>query len=193
MIRDFLKKGWLGEVFEIHTVMSKLISADSRRSLSQYRGGTMFELGCHILDGVLSIMGPPESVHPFPRHSARADDTLVDNMLAVLEYPGATVTVRSSVNEVDGGARRHFCVCGSAGTVHIQPLDNPSCKVALSTNRGKYKRGYQDVSFPKYVRYIDDAVDLAKIIRDEKDADFSYDHDYQVQKTVLAASALPLK
>ena len=190
LIRNFLKKGWLGQPFEIHTVMSKLVGAGSRRAISAYKGGTMFELGCHIIDGVLSMMGPPEKIHAFPRHSAKSNDNLADNMLAVFEYPRATVTVRSSVNEVDGGARRHFCLCGSQGTVHIQPLDNPSAKVALSTNHGKFKKGYQDVTFPKYVRYIDDAADMARIIRKEKDADFSYEHDYQVQRTILLASAM---
>ena len=73
-----------------------------------------------------------------------------------------------------------------------QPLDNPSAKVALSTARGKYRKGYQDITFPRYVRYIDDVRDMARIIRGDKDTDFSYDHDYHVQKTVLQASALPL-
>ncbi|MEO1999380.1 MAG: Gfo/Idh/MocA family oxidoreductase [Planctomycetaceae bacterium] len=192
LLRDFLKRGWLGDPFEVHCVMSKLVGVDSRRGLSEYRGGTMFELGCHVLDQVLACLGPPDKVHAFPRHSAATDDGLADNMLATLEYPRATATVRSSVNEVDGGARRHFCLCGSQGTVHIQPLDNPAARVALSQPRGKYAKGYQDVRFSKYVRYIDDAADMARIIRGEQDADFSYEHDYQVQKTLLLASALPV-
>ena len=192
LLRNFLERGWLGDPFEVHCVMSKQVGADSRRRLAEYRGGTMFELGCHVLDQVLACLGPPQKVHAFPRHSATADDDLADNMLATLEYPRATATVRSSVNEVEGGARRHFCLCGSHGTVHIQPLDNPSARVALSQPRGKYSKGYQDVRFPKYVRYVDDAVDMARIIRGEKDADFSYDHDYQVQKTLLLASGLPV-
>ena len=79
---------------------------------------------------------------------------------------------------------------GSEGTLHFQPLDNPSAKLALSKDRGKYHQGYQDITFPKYTRYVDDAADLAKIVREEKDADFSYEHDYEVQKTVLLASGL---
>lgn len=192
LLRDLLRRGWLGEPFEIHTVMSKLVGTSARRALAEYRGGTMFELGCHITDLVLGVLGTPDKVHAYPRHSSRQDDDLVDNMLAVLEYPRATATVRSSVNEVDGGARRHFVVCGSEGTMHIQPLDNPSARLALSKPRGKYGQGYQDVSFPKYTRYVDDAADLAKIVRQEKDADFSYEHDYNVQKTVLLASGLPI-
>ena len=190
LMRDLLRRGWLGEPFEVHTVMSKLINVSSRNGLAEYRGGTMFELGCHITDLVIGVLGAPDKVHAFPRHSARHDDQLADNMLAVLEYPRATATIRSSVNEVEGGARRHFVICGSEGTLHFQPLDNPSAKLALSKDRGKYHQGYQDITFPKYTRYVDDAADLAKIVREEKDADFSYEHDYEVQKTVLLASGL---
>ena len=44
LMRDALRKGWLGEPFEVHTVMSKLVSPASRRQLAGYAGGTMFEL-----------------------------------------------------------------------------------------------------------------------------------------------------
>jgi predicted dehydrogenase len=113
-------------------------------------------------------------------------------MLAVFEYPRATATVRTSVNEVEGFARRHLVVCGSKGTMHIQPLDRPEAQLALSEPRGPYQKGYQKLSFPPYTRYVADAEDLARIVRREKDADFSYDHDYQVQRSVLAASGMPL-
>ena len=118
------------------------------------------------------------------------DDTLVDNMLATLVYPRAIATVKSSAMEVDGFARRHFVVCGTEGTFHIQPLDNPGVRVALSTNRGKYSKGYQTIEFNGYRRYVGDAADLAKIVRGEKDADFNYEHDLTVQETLLKASGL---
>ena len=190
MMRDFLKKGWLGEPFEVHTVMSKVISASSRRGLADYAGGTMFELGCHILDLVIGVLGEPSKVHAFNQHASSIDDTLVDNMLATLVYPSAIATVKSSAMEVEGFARRHFVVCGTEGTFHIQPLDNPGVRVALSTNRGKYSKGYQTVEFNGYRRYVGDAADLVKIVRGEKDADFSYEHDLAVQETLLKASGL---
>ncbi|HUG17461.1 MAG TPA: Gfo/Idh/MocA family oxidoreductase [Planctomycetaceae bacterium] len=192
LLRQFLKNGWLGEPFEIHTVMSKLVGAGARNELAKFSGGTMFELGCHLIDLVVGLVGAPETVHAFPRHSSKLDDTLMDNMLAVFEYPRATATVRSSVNEVDGGARRHFVLCGSEGTFHIQPLDNPAGHLTLLNAHGKYPKGSQDLTFPKYQRYVDDAADLAKIIRREKVSDFSYDHDYAVQKTLLLASGMPI-
>lgn len=193
LMRQLLKNGWLGEPFEVHTVMSKLTAAGPRQELAKFSGGTMFELGCHIIDLVVGVLGEPENVVPFPRHSSTIDDGLMDNMLAVLEYPHATATIRSSVNEVDGFARRHFSLCGSEGTYHIQPLDAPQVKVAFLKEHGKYSKGYQDISFGKFSRYVADAADLAKIIRQEKEPDFSYDHDYAVQKTILLASGMPVE
>ena len=193
MMRDFLKKGWLGEPFEIHTVMSKVVSPASRRGLVEYKGGLLFELGCHILDLTIGVLGKPDEVHGFKQHASKIDDGLMDNMLMTLVYPKAIATVKSSAMEVEGFARRHFCLCGDEGTIHIEPLDNPGIRVAFSTNRGKYIKGYQTIKFNGYRRYVADAADLAKIVRGEKDADFSYEHDLTVQETLLKGCGLPLE
>lgn len=192
LMRSFLQQGWLGDVFEVHTVMSKVVDPKSRQSLAEYRGGIMFELGCHILDLAVGVLGEPTSVTPFNQHASSRDDALQDNMLAVLQYPEAIASVKASALEVQGFARRHFVVCGTEGTFHIQPLDNPSARIALSTPREGYKSGYQDIKFPKYTRYVDDAADMARILRDEKETDFPYQHDLAVQRTLLKACELPL-
>lgn len=111
----------------------------------------------------------------------------MDNMLAVFEYPQATATVKSSAIEVDGGQRRHLVVCGTEGTFHIQPSDNPTARVTLSESRDKYAKGSQEIQFPKYVRYVDDAADMARIIRGEKESDFSPEHDLNVQTALMQA------
>jgi len=190
LLREFLKRGWLGEVFEVHTVMSKVVDPASRIQLAEFRGGMMFELGCHIIDLVVGVLGKPDKVTPFPQHAGPQNDGLVDNMLAVFEYPRATATVKSSALEVNGFDRRHLVVCGTEGTFHIQPLDDPSARVALSTARDPYVRGYQDITFPKYNRYIDDAADMAKIIRGEKETDFTPEHDLAVQAALLQACGI---
>jgi len=193
LLRQFLKNGWLGEPFEVHAVMSKLMSEGARTSLIQYPGGTMFELGCHLIDLVVGVLGAPENVVPYSRHSSTINDELLDNMLAVLEYPQATATVRSSVNEVDGFARRQLTVCGSEGTFHMQPLDAPNVSATFLKPHGKYSKGKNEIPFGRYDRYVGDAADLAKTVRNEKAPEFSYDHDYAVQKAILLASGLPME
>jgi len=128
--------------------------------LAEFRGGIMFELGCHVLDSVIRILGKPDGVAPFVQHAAAQDDQLADNVLAVLGYPRAIASIKASAQEVDGGERRHFVVCGTEGTFHIQPLDNPKARVTLSQARDQWKKGPQDVAFPKYTRYISDAADI---------------------------------
>lgn len=191
LLREFLREGWLGEVFEVHAVMSKVVDPASRRELAEHRGGMMFELGCHLLDLVVGILGAPDDVAGFSQSAI--DDGLADNMLAVLTYPRAIASVKSSAVEYDGGARRHLVVCGTSGTFHVQPLDNPTARVTLSQARGDYRRGPQEATFPKYARYVDDAADMARIIRGEKPTDFPYAHDLAVQTTLLRACGLPLE
>ncbi|MFM7520953.1 MAG: Gfo/Idh/MocA family protein [Planctomycetota bacterium] len=191
LLREFLRAGWLGEVFEIHAVMSKLVGDAERDDLVRQPGGTMFELGCHLVDLVVAILGAPQHVAAFPRHSGARDDGLLDNMLAVLEYPRATATIRTSVIEVDGWSRRQLTVCGTEGTLSIQPLDDPAVRLSLSRARGDHPAGTSTVTFPKFTRYVADAADMARIIRGEKRPDFDSAHDLAVQDAVFSASALP--
>jgi predicted dehydrogenase len=193
LLREFLEKGWLGDVFEVHTVMSKVVDPASRRELAEYPGGIMFELGCHVIDLVVGVLGKPQKISHVAQRVAATDDRLLDNMLAMFEYPKASATVRSSALEVEGFARRHLTVCGTQGTFHIQPLDNPAARIALASARDGYRQGYQDVSFPKYTRYVGDAADMASIIRGEKKADFNYEHDLNVQQAVLESCGLKVQ
>ncbi len=197
LLHKILKEGWLGEVFETHAVMSKVIPLSQRQEIDEFPGGTMFELGGHIIDLTIGVLGPPNRVQAYQRRVLVTDsDTLVDNMLAVLEYPKATATVRSSALEVEGSSRRHFTVCGTEGTVHIQPLDSPTIKISLSQERKfqddnrVFHKGHTEIVFGNYPRYEGDAADLARIIRGEKDNPYPTKHDLAVQETLLTASGM---
>jgi predicted dehydrogenase len=170
-----------------------VVDPAARKELAEFRGGIFFELGCHVLDLVVGVLGRPADAVAINRHSSPLGDKLLDNMLAVLSYPKATATVKSSALEVEGGDRRHLVVCGTEGTFHIQPLDNPAARVSLSQARGQYKKGTQAVTFPKYTRYVDDAADMARVIRGEKPSDFPPDHDLAVQETLLKVCGVPTR
>jgi len=192
LLGQLLRDGALGEVFSIDTAMSKLLDAASRKEALAYRGGSMFELGGHIIDAVVTVLGRPEKVTPHRRSVSALGDGWSDNDLAVLDYPRATVTVRSAMVEVEGGARRQFVLCGTRGTFDIRPLEPAAARLALDAPHGEYKRGYQDVKFPKVGRYDGDFIDLARVIRGEKAFAFPPAHDLAVQETLMLASGLPL-
>ncbi len=198
LLHRMLKAGWLGEIFEAHAVMSKQMSEGDRRELAEFPGGTMFELGCHLIDLTIGVFGRPDRIHSYSRRVLDSEgDNLKDNMLAVFEYPEATATIRSSALEVEGFSRRHLTVCGTEGTFHIQPLDRPSVQLSLSRERGfggeerKFPKGTSD--FPldsNYRRYVGDAADLAAVIRGEKANDYPSSHDISVQESVLLAAGM---
>lgn len=193
LLREFLDKGWLGDVFEIDAVMGKVVEPEARRDLARFRGGVMFELGCHLVDLVVGILGRPERVTAHARRSrVSTGDTLADNTLAVLEYPEAIATIRSSGLEVEGFTRRHLTVCGTAGTFHVQPLDDPAVVVSLDRPRGDLPAGTSRIPFPAFTRYVADAADMAAVIRGERPWRLPAAHDLAVQETVLLASGMPI-
>ncbi len=187
-----VREGWLGDIFELHGVISKKIDADRRRELAKYEGGSMFELGCHLIDSMVYVLGKPIKVTPYMRRT-NPQDNLTDNQLAVCEYSVATTSIRSTLVEPFGVKRRQFVVCGTEGTVEIRPLEPPKLLLALTKPKGEYEKGYQEVELePMEGRYHGDFIDLAKIIRNEKEPDFSPQHNLNVQETVLRASGLPV-
>jgi len=198
LLHRMLEEGWLGEVFETHSVMSKQMAASDRATLAEFEGGTMFELGCHLIDLTIGILGRPERVHSHPRSVLNSrGDGLADNMLAVFEYPGATATIRSTALEVEGFSRRHLTVCGTEGTFHIQPLDRPTVQISLQNERSfskeglKYPKGTSEIRFEDgYRRYVGDAADFAAIIRGEKQNEYPSTHDLVVQEAVLSAAGM---
>lgn len=189
-MRRALKDGWLGEVFSIHAEMSKFLGDNERKPMLPYSGGSMFELGGHLIDAVVDLMGKPDKVTPFPRRS-RADG-FADNMLAVLEYPKATITLRSALIEVEGGSRRQFVLCGDKGTCEIRPLEPAALKLSLDAPHEGFKKGIQDVPLPKTPRYAADWAEFARAIRGEEQWKWKPEHDLAVQETLLLASGMPL-
>ncbi|MBS0208302.1 MAG: Gfo/Idh/MocA family oxidoreductase [Planctomycetes bacterium] len=187
------RDGWLGEVFEVHATMSKKLGERERKELLPYKGGSMFELGCHVVDQLVTLLGPPQKVTPYPRQVRPDLDTLVDNQLAVFEYPKATATVRSAMVEHDGGRRRQFVACGTEGTIEILPIEAPKLMATFSKKRGEYAAGHREIPLPKMTgRYDGEFQDLAAVIRGEKQFAWSAAHDLATHESILRASSLPL-
>jgi len=190
LIQEFVRNGWLGEIFELHAVMSKVVTPEMRVETAEFSGGMMFELGCHLIDLAVTLLGKPQQVTSILQHVSAANDALQDNCLAVLEYPKAIATIVSSAQEVEGFRRRQLSVCGTGGTIHLQPLDQPTATISLEHDCGEYRAGTHEVVLPKFSRYVADAAEMAQVIRGEASPRFSYRHDYDVQETVLTASRM---
>lgn len=186
-----VREGWLGEITEVHGHMGKKASPGLRKELSQYPGGGLFELACHLIDALVTILGKPQEVHGV--HLKTQDDAFKDNQLATFRFERALATIGSNHNDPFGGPRRQFTVIGTEGRIAIQPLEPPKVSLALTQARGEFKRGTQDVPMPKSEgRYHGEFRDMAKVVRGEKSLAWDSDHDLIVQETLMRASGLPL-
>jgi predicted dehydrogenase len=149
----------------------------------------MFELGCHLIDALVTVLGKPDAVTSHGRRIRPELDNLLDSQLAVFDYPQATATIQACAVEVEGEKRRQFTVCGTEGTIDIRPLEPPKLLLALSKPKGTYRKGYQEVTLPAMPgRYDDHLIELARIVRGEKQSEYPPEHDLLVQELVLRAS-----
>ena len=193
-----VREGWLGRVFEVHCVMSRMDGMEYREWLSQFRAGGFYIFGCHLIDLVVSMLGRPDRVTPYLRQTWPEKDNTVDNGLAVMEYPHATATVRAAVVEVEGFRRRQLVVCGDKGTFAIRPLEyngpNPlptTVRLALSEPAGPHEAGCHEFEMPTPKgRYDTQLIELAEIIRGEKGNPYPSSHDIMVQEALLAACGI---
>lgn len=181
--------GWFGDVFELHAVMSKKISSSSRKYLSRFSGGSMFEIGCHVIDAMVRILGKPQTTTPYARQTHPKQDTLFDNQLAVFDYPNAIASIRSALVEYAGSQRRQFTVCGEFGTFDLRPLRGQNFRLALEHPQGKFKEGYQEVTVPAGPGgFVSAFRDMAAVLRGEKENDYPLSHELAVHETTLLAS-----
>lgn len=186
---ELIENGKLGEIYSVNAEMSTYHGADYKRWLTNFSGGIMYILGSHLVDLIVYILGEPQKVTSFLKHTGLDGVDFEDNNLAVLEYEKALARIYVSSVEVNGWGRRQLMVSGSKGTVNIMPIENKCvmtyADTQISTNSYEDMKTVIDVKdIPMDCRYDEMMQDFyAYIVRDKKNP-FTYEHDYLVQKVI---------
>ncbi len=190
-----VRQGWLGDIFEIQGGMSHNYGGDEyQQYMGSFPGGIMFNLGCHLIDLIITMLGRPDAITPFLKSTPGLPDAIKNNCLTIMEYPHATVTLRACSLEVDGLNRRRLKVCGTKGSIELCPLERfdgqpLQMRLTLLEGNAEYAAGTHIIDFGiKLDRYEDQMLELAKIINGEIVNPYTYEHDYLVQEVVLAAA-----
>ena len=181
------RQGWLGEVYLVRATMNTLGGAEQRREWARFRGGAMFEQGCHLIDPLVRLLGKPLKVTPHLQHSAAVDDALADNTVAVFEFSRAMGIVTSAPLQPNAGPQRFFEILGTNGTARVQPLEQPALTIELAKAAGPYTTGKQEVKLPAYRRYVDEFAELAAAIRNGRALSISTEMELNVQEALLRA------
>ena len=190
----------IGDVFEIEADMNHCYGSDIYQEyLGKFSGGIMFNLGCHLIDFVVSAMGRPEKVTPFLKSAPGYPDSIRNNAMAVLEYPHALVTLRSCSKDACNTGGRSVRVAGTMGTIKFSPVerfDGKSVEIELTMreDNGLFPKGTHTLRFPpQRDRYEVQLQELMQVIRGEAKPSYSYEHDLLVHEVTLAAAGyIPL-
>jgi predicted dehydrogenase len=189
-----VEEGWIGEVMEIDCMMGKMAPEAMRDGLSEFEGGGMFELGGHLIDSIVTLLGKPDRVTPFLKQTKPERDEFADNCLAVLEWETATATVRVNLRDPFGFPRRRFQVAGDAGALEIMPMESGQATLSLLESKGGYGKGAQQIELKREGgRYDGEFRDLARAIWGEEALAWGGDHDLAVHETLLRASGMKVE
>lgn len=175
------RKGWLGEIHTVRGMVDIAADAETRRGLALFKGGVMFEMGCHLIDPTVRLLGRPASVKPVLR---------TDNTVAVLEYPRALAVIGSSALRPNAPRQRSFEILGANGSAVVRPIEPPALQLDLAKAAGPYAAGRNTVKMPLYRRYVDDFAELEQAVRLGKPLSVTPAEDLLVQETLLRACGM---
>ncbi len=142
-----VREGWLGQVFEVHAVMSRQQPLAYRQWLGQFRGGSMYIFGCHLLDLVVSMLGRPDRGVRLPAARRIRDvacTTTAWPCSNTLGPPPRFARRRWKWRDTSGG----LVVCGDEGTIRDQALGAAQLAAALPNLAMRFKAGCQEVVLP---------------------------------------------
>lgn len=186
---ELIKDGKLGEIYSINAEMSTYHPKDYKKWLTNFGGGIMYILGCHLIDLIVYIMGKPDKITTFLKHTNLDGIDFADNNLAVFEYEKALARVFVSSVELNGFGRRQFMVSGSKGTVNIYPIEKPITMTYSDTEIADATYDDRKIFIPfedntANGRYDEMLKDFYAYIMGEKENPFTFEHEYAVQEVL---------
>ena len=93
----------------IRAQISNQLAPARRAEWGEFAGGVMYELGGHLIDPIVRLMGRPRKVTPFLRTDG-GNDRLRDNTAAVIEWDQAVATIHATTLQPDSSRHRSLPV-----------------------------------------------------------------------------------
>jgi predicted dehydrogenase len=198
-VADWARAGFLGQVFSLRAHMTTNIPVSSpsrlntRTEVSRHRGGILYDLGGHMLDQVVWMLGRPRQVTAFLHNDATPQlPNFADNALGVFEYDGAIAFVDIAAMGVRPTQRR-IEVYGTEGTaILLEPFEpGGAIRLCLAAAKGGYAAGEQELRLGGPSRqelYERELASFVGVLRGEQAPDRTLDHELLVQETLLRAT-----
>ena len=193
-VTEWARSGFLGNVFSVRAHMSTNISKAARTRISQHVGGIFFDLGGHVLDQIVWMLGRPEKVTSFLRNDGGSVEPFKDNTLTVYEYEQGMAFITISALEPRPMARR-FEVYGTEGSaIIVEPFEpGHTIRLCLQSAKEGYSSGEQIVKIDGESRQRLYELELDAFlvtIANAQPPDRPASHELLVQETLLRATGI---
>ncbi len=189
--REKIKSGALGEIYAVEAHMDCKHPPEVRQWLSNFPGGMMFFLGCHLVDLIYQIQGEPEEVIPYNCSTGYAGVNAEDYGLALFRYKNGVSFAKTIACENGVFLRRQLVICGTEGTIEIKPLEVLSQGGQYTVMNESYStdwhRKWDTSQTAVYDRYDAMVENFARIVRKEKDNPYPYDYELGLYRLLLKA------
>jgi len=191
-LATWARSGLLGELFAIRAHMSTSVDLAERTEQSRHRGGILYDLGGHMIDQIVWLLGRPTRVSHGLRNAATPElPGYADNTLAVFEFESALAVLEIAAMEPRPTARR-FEVYGTRGSAIVEPFDPAgTLRLALEADAAGYHAGEQLLPLPVVSRqalYERELAAFVGVLRGERPLDRPIEHERRVQETLLRAT-----
>jgi predicted dehydrogenase len=181
-ISELARSGELGQIFAIRAHMSTNVDLAERTEQSRHRGGILFDLGGHMIDQIVWLLGRPIQVSSLVHNDATPElPGYSDNTLALLEFPHALAIIDIAAMEPRPPARR-FEVYGTRASAILEPFD-PAHTLRLA--RGDSAQLITCPATERQDLYDRELAAFVAVVRGERPADRSPQHEIVVQETLL--------
>ncbi|MBX3012012.1 MAG: Gfo/Idh/MocA family oxidoreductase [Caldilineaceae bacterium] len=198
-LAEWTHSGVLGDLFSVRAHMSTWIPPvreglgyNTRDTISYHKGGIFYDLGGHMLDQVVWLLGRPTKVTAFLRNDTGGAPTFMDNTLGVFEFEKALAFIDIAAMETRPMARR-FEVYGTKGSaILVEPFEPTGVlRLCLEEAGGGYAAGLHLINLPAQGRQDTHDLELVAFLAamaGEQAPDRPLSHELLVQETLLRAT-----
>ena len=195
---QFVADGGLGDVAFVEADMNHDYGEPNYPDyIASFRGGILYNLGCHLVDMVLTLVrGELREAHPFLGDAPGDPLGCRTAGAAFLRFAGTDVLLRTSSRMPGGILCRRLRVDGTNGTLDLCPIERfdgeeLTLTLTLKDAAGGFAAGRHEIGFGVQAdRYAPLLKELAAIVRGERSNDQDYARDLRVHELTLQACGL---
>ena len=195
-IAEIISQGKIGKIFQIRANMSTNLLPDGLHGeiqISKHQGGILFDLGGHMIDQIVYLLGRPNKIYSFLRRDISLIENYSDNTLAVFEFDKSIATIEINSRTINHMKTRRFEVYGDKGTLILEPFEPAQfLQISLKSSNESLpidEEYYSDsITLSDKPRYVESFDSFIKSIKGLKKPDRTLEHEVLVQETLLRAT-----